>query len=81
MYVLKLVILSYNSPIQRISAVRSLVVRAPNSEPQGLGSKPVPPNTFRVNTEYVFVKLVGPKVLWAESQVHGTGEYFLRFHA
>ncbi|GFT54158.1 hypothetical protein TNCV_3565071 [Trichonephila clavipes] len=36
----------------------------------------MPPNTFRVHTEYVLVKSVGPKVLWAESQVKGTGEYF-----
>ncbi|GFX44511.1 uncharacterized protein TNCV_4713371 [Trichonephila clavipes] len=38
---------------------------------------PMPQNTFRVHTEYVFVKSVGPKVLWAESRVQGTGEYFL----
>ncbi|GFU83452.1 hypothetical protein TNCV_1346371 [Trichonephila clavipes] len=34
----------------------------------------MPPNTLRVHTEYVFVKSVGPKVLWA--RVQGTGEYF-----
>ncbi|GFT12520.1 uncharacterized protein TNCV_5093281 [Trichonephila clavipes] len=34
------------------------------------------PNTFQVHTEYVLVKSVGPKVLWAESRVQGTGEYF-----
>ncbi|GFX49119.1 uncharacterized protein TNCV_3077371 [Trichonephila clavipes] len=34
------------------------------------------PNTFRVHTEYVLIKSVGPKVLWAESRVQGTGEYF-----
>ncbi|GFT12805.1 uncharacterized protein TNCV_5095391 [Trichonephila clavipes] len=34
------------------------------------------PNTLRVHTEYVLVKSVGPKVLWAESRVQGTGEYF-----
>ncbi|GFU31735.1 hypothetical protein TNCV_1176131 [Trichonephila clavipes] len=28
---------------------------------------PMPPNTFRVHTEYVLVKSVGPKVLWVES--------------
>ncbi|GFW90041.1 hypothetical protein TNCV_3484931 [Trichonephila clavipes] len=35
------------------------------------------------NTEYVLVKLVGPKVLWVESRVQGTGEYYppLQFHA
>ncbi|GFV62318.1 uncharacterized protein TNCV_2464451 [Trichonephila clavipes] len=64
-------------------AVGSLVVRAPDSEPKGLGSMPVPPNTLRVHTEYVLVKSVDPKVLWAESRVHGTGENFppLQFHA
>ncbi|GFV04435.1 uncharacterized protein TNCV_920551 [Trichonephila clavipes] len=36
----------------------------------------MPPNTLRVHTEYVLVKSVGPKVLWAESRVQGTGEYF-----
>ncbi|GFV94999.1 uncharacterized protein TNCV_1029971 [Trichonephila clavipes] len=30
----------------------------------------------RVQTEYILVKSVDPKVLWAESQVQGTGEYF-----
>ncbi|GFS57470.1 uncharacterized protein TNCV_1401541 [Trichonephila clavipes] len=37
---------------------------------------PMRSNTFRVHTEYVLVKSVGPKVLWAESRVQGTGEYF-----
>ncbi|GFW92787.1 uncharacterized protein TNCV_1735801 [Trichonephila clavipes] len=43
----------------------------------------MPPNTLPVHTEYVLVKSVGPKVLWAESRVQGTGEYFppLQFHA
>ncbi|GFX52000.1 uncharacterized protein TNCV_3064171 [Trichonephila clavipes] len=36
----------------------------------------MPSNTLRVHTEYVLVKSVGPKVLWAKSQVQGTGEYF-----
>ncbi|GFT79477.1 uncharacterized protein TNCV_604711 [Trichonephila clavipes] len=36
----------------------------------------MPPNSLRVHTEYVLVKSVGPKVLWAESRVQGTGEYF-----
>ncbi|GFY03038.1 uncharacterized protein TNCV_980431 [Trichonephila clavipes] len=33
--------------------------------------------------EYVLIKSVGSKVLWAESGVQGTGEYFppLQFHA
>ncbi|GFT25240.1 uncharacterized protein TNCV_181101 [Trichonephila clavipes] len=26
----------------------------------------MPPNTLRIHTEYVLVKSVGPKVLWAE---------------
>ncbi|GFX12324.1 uncharacterized protein TNCV_63701 [Trichonephila clavipes] len=43
----------------------------------------MPPNTLRVHTEYVLVKSVGPKVLWADLRVQGTGEYFppLQFHA
>ncbi|GFW60893.1 uncharacterized protein TNCV_4871041 [Trichonephila clavipes] len=67
----------------RLGAMGSLVVRALDSGPEGLGSMPVPPNTLRVHTEYVLVKLVGPKILWAESRVQGTGENFppLQFHA
>ncbi|GFU94442.1 hypothetical protein TNCV_2644301 [Trichonephila clavipes] len=49
-------------------AVGSLVVRASDSRPEGLGSMPVPPNTLRVHTEYVLVKLGDQKVLWAESR-------------
>ncbi|GFU17222.1 uncharacterized protein TNCV_1854471 [Trichonephila clavipes] len=43
----------------------------------------MPPNTLRVHTEYVLVKSVGLKVLWAELRVQGTEEYFppLQFHA
>ncbi|GFW04509.1 uncharacterized protein TNCV_878781 [Trichonephila clavipes] len=65
------------------SAMGSLVVRAPDSGLEGLGSMPVPPNALRVHTEYVLVKSVGSKVLWAESRVQGTGENFppLQFHA
>ncbi|GFS49578.1 uncharacterized protein TNCV_821261 [Trichonephila clavipes] len=37
---------------------------------------PMPSNTLREHTENVLVKSVGPKVLWAESRVQGTGEYF-----
>ncbi|GFT01507.1 uncharacterized protein TNCV_270121 [Trichonephila clavipes] len=36
----------------------------------------MPPNTLRVHTEYVLVKSMGPKVVWAESRVQGTGKYF-----
>ncbi|GFV51923.1 uncharacterized protein TNCV_1322761 [Trichonephila clavipes] len=36
----------------------------------------MPPNTLRVHMEYVLIKSVGLKVLWAESRVQGTGEYF-----
>ncbi|GFT89195.1 uncharacterized protein TNCV_3085711 [Trichonephila clavipes] len=58
-------------------------VRAPDSLPEGLGSMPVPPNTLPVHTEFVLIKSVGPKVLWAESRVQVSGEYFppLQFHA
>ncbi|GFT34905.1 uncharacterized protein TNCV_3879001 [Trichonephila clavipes] len=40
-------------------------------------------NTLRGHTEYVLVKPVGSKVLWVESRVLGTGEYFppLQFNA
>ncbi|GFX29761.1 KRAB-A domain-containing protein 2 [Trichonephila clavipes] len=37
---------------------------------------PMPSNTLRVHMEYVLIKLVGPKVSWAESRVQGTGECF-----
>ncbi|GFV45918.1 uncharacterized protein TNCV_1977541 [Trichonephila clavipes] len=40
---------------------------------------PMLPNTLRVQTEYVLVKSVSPKVLWAESRVQGTGAYFPPF--
>ncbi|GFS80830.1 uncharacterized protein TNCV_1334571 [Trichonephila clavipes] len=42
----------------------------------------MPPNTLRVHMENVLVKSVGPKVLWTESRVQGTGEYFppIQFH-
>ncbi|GFU85339.1 uncharacterized protein TNCV_2386441 [Trichonephila clavipes] len=44
---------------------------------------PMPPNTLRVHTEFILIKLVGPKVLWAESRVQGIGEYFppIQFHS
>ncbi|GFU69542.1 uncharacterized protein TNCV_1351021 [Trichonephila clavipes] len=63
--------------------VGSQAVRAPDSGPKGLGSMPIPPITLRVHTQYVLVKSVGPKVLWAESRVQGTGENLppLQFHA
>ncbi|GFY14378.1 uncharacterized protein TNCV_1021431 [Trichonephila clavipes] len=62
-------------------AVGSQVVRASHSRPEVMGS--MPPNTLRVHTEYVLVKLGCRKVLWAESRLQGTGEYFppLQFHA
>ncbi|GFX42087.1 hypothetical protein TNCV_2135021 [Trichonephila clavipes] len=37
---------------------------------------PMLPNTLRVHTEYVLVKSVGSKVLWAESRMHRNGEHF-----
>ncbi|GFT24116.1 uncharacterized protein TNCV_2063681 [Trichonephila clavipes] len=42
----------------------------------------MPSNTLRIHTDNVLVKSVGPKVLWAESRVQGTGEYFppLQYH-
>ncbi|GFT87425.1 hypothetical protein TNCV_2899671 [Trichonephila clavipes] len=43
----------------------------------------MPPNILRVHSEYVLVKSVGLKVLWADLRVQGTGEYFppLQFYA
>ncbi|GFV10297.1 hypothetical protein TNCV_3439831 [Trichonephila clavipes] len=35
---------------------------------------PMSPNTLREHTEYVLVKSVDPKSLWAELRVQGTGE-------
>ncbi|GFU51841.1 hypothetical protein TNCV_3733541 [Trichonephila clavipes] len=52
------------------------MVRTSDSRPEGLGSMPVPPNTLRVLMEYVLVKSEGPNVLWVESRVQETGEYF-----
>ncbi|GFV85421.1 SEA domain-containing protein [Trichonephila clavipes] len=54
----------------------SLVVRASDSRPEGLDSMPDATKYLRVHTEYVLVKSVGPKLLWVESRVQGTGEYF-----
>ncbi|GFW44449.1 hypothetical protein TNCV_1748781 [Trichonephila clavipes] len=61
--------------------VSSLMVRSSDSRLEALGS--MPPNTLRVHTEYVFVKSMDPKVLWAKSRVQGTEEYFrlIQFHA
>ncbi|GFY30750.1 hypothetical protein TNCV_3119101 [Trichonephila clavipes] len=60
-----------------------LLVRAPDSRPEGLDSIPVPPNALRAHTGYVLAKFVGSKVLWAESRVPGTEKNFppLQFHA
>ncbi|GFV69985.1 hypothetical protein TNCV_249001 [Trichonephila clavipes] len=43
----------------------------------------MPLNTLQVHTELLLVKSVGPKVLWAESRVQRSVEYFppLQFHA
>ncbi|GFW83345.1 uncharacterized protein TNCV_2544431 [Trichonephila clavipes] len=45
----------------RPRAMGSLVLRASDSRPEGLGSMPMPPNTLRIHTEYVLVKSVGLK--------------------
>ncbi|GFX24128.1 uncharacterized protein TNCV_2436211 [Trichonephila clavipes] len=66
-----LIIFTY---IISVKAVGNLVVRALDSRQKGLGS--MPQNTLRVHTECVLVKSVGPKVLWTESRVQRTGEYF-----
>ncbi|GFW45111.1 uncharacterized protein TNCV_716131 [Trichonephila clavipes] len=59
-----------------LKAGGSLVVKASDSQPDGLGSMPVPPNTLQVHAEYVFVKTVGQKVLWAESRVQADWKIF-----
>ncbi|GFV05705.1 uncharacterized protein TNCV_2450331 [Trichonephila clavipes] len=42
---------------------------------------PMPPNTLRVHMEYALVKSAAPKVLWTESRMQGTGEYFPPFQS
>ncbi|GFS63055.1 uncharacterized protein TNCV_3743131 [Trichonephila clavipes] len=61
----------------------SLVVRSSDSRPEGLGSMPDATNTLRVDTEFVLVKSLGPKVLWTESRMQWIGKYFppLQLHA
>ncbi|GFT88291.1 transposable element Tcb1 transposase [Trichonephila clavipes] len=65
--------------------VGNLVVRVTDCRPEGLGS--MSPNTLQVHTEYVLVKSVDTKVLWAiASETTGAGDwgmYFplLQFHA
>ncbi|GFX64807.1 hypothetical protein TNCV_4193021 [Trichonephila clavipes] len=54
-------------------------VRAPDSTPEGLSSMPVQPNTLRVLTEFVLVKSVDPKVLWAESRMQELEKIALHF--
>ncbi|GFY32739.1 uncharacterized protein TNCV_4638451 [Trichonephila clavipes] len=63
--------------------VCNLVAIASDFRPKCLGSMLDATKYPRVHTEYVFVKSVGPKVLWTESRMQGTGEYFpsLQFHA
>ncbi|GFX38113.1 hypothetical protein TNCV_3837121 [Trichonephila clavipes] len=70
------------------STVGNLVVRASDSRPEGLGSMlEMPPNTFRVHTEYVLVKSVLSVKSCGrsqqKSQMQGTGEHFppLQFQA
>ncbi|GFX75347.1 hypothetical protein TNCV_3043691 [Trichonephila clavipes] len=58
-----------------VRVVDSLVVRASDSRLEGLGSMP-DATKYRVHMENVLVKSVGPKVLWADSRVQGSGEYF-----
>ncbi|GFW23926.1 hypothetical protein TNCV_946101 [Trichonephila clavipes] len=57
-------------------AMGSLVVRASDNRPEGLGSMPDATKYPLSTRGYVLIKSVGPKVLWAESRVQGTGEYF-----
>ncbi|GFU28262.1 uncharacterized protein TNCV_1022471 [Trichonephila clavipes] len=77
--------LGYRNPLSRFEVtmlvwceclVRGLVVRASDSRPEDLGLMSDATKYPRVHTEYVLVKSVGLKVLWAESRVQGTGEYF-----
>ncbi|GFW32187.1 uncharacterized protein TNCV_2602131 [Trichonephila clavipes] len=73
----------FERKIEERDTVGGLVARVSDSRPESLDSMPVPPNTLRVHTEYLLVKPVGPKVLWAESRVQGTEEYFppIQLHA
>ncbi|GFV12371.1 hypothetical protein TNCV_4855281, partial [Trichonephila clavipes] len=41
---------SYQGELKLLWAVGSLVARASDSRPEGMGSMPVPPNTLRVHT-------------------------------
>ncbi|GFW51552.1 hypothetical protein TNCV_4212301 [Trichonephila clavipes] len=59
-------------------AVGSLVVRASDSRPDGLGSMPVPPNTFRV-MEYALVKSMGPKSCGLNHECRGLENISLPF--
>ncbi|GFV76034.1 hypothetical protein TNCV_1456311 [Trichonephila clavipes] len=70
-------------PLTRSIPHCSLVVRALDSKPESMRSMPDATKYPSVHTEYVLVKSVGSKVLWAKSRVQGTGEYFshLQFHA
>ncbi|GFS89999.1 hypothetical protein TNCV_507161 [Trichonephila clavipes] len=54
-------------------AVGSMVVRASDSRPEGLVSMFDATEYPPVYTEYVLVKSVCPKILWAELRVQGTG--------
>ncbi|GFT37300.1 hypothetical protein TNCV_1127251 [Trichonephila clavipes] len=65
-----------------MDTLTTLLVRVSDFTPESLGSMPDATKYPPVHTEYVLVKSVGPKVLYPESRVQGTGEYFppLQFH-
>ncbi|GFV56853.1 hypothetical protein TNCV_146051 [Trichonephila clavipes] len=63
-------------------AVGSLVVRAADSRPKGLGSMPdTTKHTLRVHTEYVLVKSVCPKSCGLSHKHRGLENISLPFHA
>ncbi|GFU25300.1 uncharacterized protein TNCV_1739441 [Trichonephila clavipes] len=73
--------MNYASPVPTSSEIRNVKKSMhsylhAHSNGEACVRCPLPPNTLRVHTEYVLVKSVGPKALWDESQVQGTGKYF-----
>ncbi|GFW26321.1 transposable element Tcb2 transposase [Trichonephila clavipes] len=62
--------------VARIATLRSTGLEHRTPDRKAWFRCPMPPNTLRVNTEYVLVKSVGPKVLWAENMSAGDWRIF-----
>ncbi|GFW85128.1 hypothetical protein TNCV_3248681 [Trichonephila clavipes] len=60
-----------------LRVVGSLVVRASDLRPEGMGS--MPPNTLRVRMEYVLLKSVGPKSCGLNHECRGLESISLLF--